>query len=47
MRKNDFPSVKALLAGAGERLSPALYSYLMNDPAIRVFSKNAQMSGLF
>ncbi len=47
MRKNDLPVVKALLAKARERLSPALYNYLMNDPAIRVFSKNPQMSGLF
>jgi tetratricopeptide (TPR) repeat protein len=47
MRKNDIPAVKALLAKARERLSPALYNYLMNDPAIRVFSKNPQMSGLF
>lgn len=47
MRKNDIPAVKALLAKARERLSPALYDYLMNDPAIRAFSKNPQMSGLF
>ena len=47
MRKNDFLAVKTLLARARERLSPALYNYLMNDPAIRVFSKNPQMSGLF
>jgi Tfp pilus assembly protein PilF len=47
MRKNDIPAVKALLAKARERLSPALYNYLVNDPAIRVFSKNPQMSGLF
>jgi tetratricopeptide (TPR) repeat protein len=47
MRKNDIPAVKALLAKARERLSPPLYDYLMNDPAIRVFSKNPQMSGLF
>jgi hypothetical protein len=47
MRKNDIPAVKSLLARARERLSPALYNYLMNDPAIRVFSKNPQMSGLF
>jgi tetratricopeptide (TPR) repeat protein len=47
MRENDIPAVKALLARARQRLSPALYNYLMNDPAIRVFSKNPQMSGLF
>jgi tetratricopeptide (TPR) repeat protein len=47
MRKNDIPTVKVLLAKARERLSPALYDYLMNDPAIRAFSKNPQMSGLF
>ena len=47
MRKNDIPAVKALLAKARDRLSPALYDYLMNDPAMRVFSKNPQMSGLF
>ena len=47
MRQNNIPAVKALLARARERLSPALYNYLMNDPAIRVFSKNPQMSGLF
>lgn len=47
MRKNDIPAVKALLAKARERLSPALYNYLMNDPAVRAFSKNPQMSGLF
>ena len=47
MRKDDIPAVKSLLARARERLSPALYNYLMNDPAIRVFSKNPQMSGLF
>lgn len=47
MRKNDIPAVKALLAKARERLSPALYDYLMNDPAIRSFLKNPQMSGLF
>ena len=47
MRKNDIPTVKTLLARARERLSPALYNYLMNDPAIRVFSKNPQMLGLF
>jgi tetratricopeptide (TPR) repeat protein len=47
MRKNDIPAVKALLAKARDRLSPPLYDYLMNDPAIRVFSKNPQMSGLF
>ena len=46
-RKNDIPAVKASLAKAKERLSPALYNYLMNDPAIRVFSKNPQMSGFF
>ncbi|MFM8831046.1 MAG: tetratricopeptide repeat protein [Spartobacteria bacterium] len=47
MRKNDIPAVKGLLAKARARLSPALYDYLMNDPAIRSFSKNPQMSGLF
>jgi len=47
MRKNDVPVVKTLLAKARDRLSPALYNYLMNDPAIRVFSKNPQLSGLF
>jgi tetratricopeptide (TPR) repeat protein len=47
MRKNDIPTVKVLLAKARERLSPALYDYLMNDPAVRAFSKNPQMSGLF
>jgi thioredoxin-like negative regulator of GroEL len=47
MRKNDIPTVKTLLAKARERLSPALYNYLMNDPAIRVFFKNPQMTGLF
>ena len=47
MRKNEIPAVKVLLAKARERLSPALYDYLMNDPAIRAFSKNPQMSGLF
>ena len=47
MRKNDIPALKALLAKARERLSPALYDYLMNDPAIRAFSKNPQISGLF
>ena len=47
MRKNDVPVVKALLAKARERLSPALYNYLINDPAIRVFSRNPQMAGLF
>lgn len=47
MRKSDIPAVKALLAKARERLSPALYNYLINDPAIRFFSKNPQMSELF
>jgi|GEM_PF-1062274 tetratricopeptide (TPR) repeat protein len=47
MRKNDIPAVKTLLAKARDRLSPALYGYLMNDPAMRVFAKNPQMSGLF
>lgn len=47
MRKNDVPAVKVLLAKARERLSPALYNYLINDPAIRVFSRNPQMAGLF
>jgi tetratricopeptide (TPR) repeat protein len=47
MRKNDIPALKALLSKARERLSPALYDYLMNDPAVRAFSKNPQMSGLF
>lgn len=47
MRKNDIPSVKDLLATARARLSPPLYNYLINDPAIRAFSKNPQMSGLF
>ena len=47
MRKSDIPAVKALLAKARERLSPALYNYLSNDPAIRFFSKNPQMSELF
>ena len=47
MRKNDIPALKALLSKARERLSPALYNYLMNDPAVRAFSKNPQMSGLF
>lgn len=47
MRKNDIPAVKALLSKARERLSPTLYDYLMNDPAIKSFSKNPQMSGLF
>jgi len=47
MRKNDIPAVQTLLAKARARLAPALYDYLMNDPAIRSFSKNPQMSGLF
>ena len=47
MRKNDTPVVKELLAKARQRLSFQLYEYLMNDPAIRVFSKNPQMAGLF
>jgi Tfp pilus assembly protein PilF len=47
MRKNDVPAVKTLLAKARERLSPALYNYLINDPAVRVFSRNPQMTGLF
>jgi len=47
MRRNDIPAVRALLAKARERLSPALYNYLMNDPAIRAFSKNPQISELF
>jgi hypothetical protein len=47
MRKNDVPAVKVLLAKARERLSPALYNYLINDPAIRVFSRNPQIAGLF
>jgi tetratricopeptide (TPR) repeat protein len=47
MRKSDIPAVKALLVKARERLSPALYNYLINDPAIRFFSKNPQMSEIF
>lgn len=47
MRKNDIPVVKELLAKARQRLSFQLYEYLMNDPAIRVFSKNPQMAVLF
>ncbi|MEI8292452.1 MAG: hypothetical protein WCG66_00525 [bacterium] len=47
MRKNDFSTAKVLLTKARERLSPALYEYLVNDPALKTFSKNPQLSGLF
>ena len=47
MRKNDLPIVKVLLAKARERLSGPLYNYLINDPAIKTFSKNPDFSGLF
>ena len=47
MRKNDTPALKALLAKARERLSTPLYEYLINDPAIKVFIKNPELSKYF
>jgi tetratricopeptide (TPR) repeat protein len=47
MRQNDIPTVKSLLATGREKLSVPLYNYLINDPAMKTFSKNPQLSGLF
>jgi hypothetical protein len=47
MRKNDTPALKALLAKARERLSTPLYEYLINDPAIKFFLKNPELSKYF
>jgi tetratricopeptide (TPR) repeat protein len=47
MRKNDIPALKALLAKARDRLSTPLYEYLINDPAIKIFIRNPELSKCF
>jgi hypothetical protein len=47
MRKGRFDDAAKILNSARNRTAPALFRYLMNDQAIRAYSREPQLRELF
>lgn len=47
MRLGDFGQAAAILREADKKLPPDLFSYLMNDPALREFAREPRVMGFY